>query len=158
MPDYAALRARDDTTLPAGPTKTFEIELGGMMKKYLWSMSGKYYPEIYVPESLAIDEPLDIEYGDRVRIRFTNKTMMYHPMHLHGHFFRLLAEPGKWNQRDAILKDTVGVGPGQKVDIEFLADNPGHWFFHCHNLYHLAAGMARVFHYGVNPGGIFAPS
>ena len=47
--------------------------------------------------------------------------------------------------------------PGQHVDFEFLADNPGHWFFHCHNLYHLAAGMARVFHYGVDPGGIFAP-
>ena len=157
VPNYDSLRSPYETRLPDGPVKTFELELGGMMQKYLWSMSGKYYPELYVPESLADDVPLNIEYGDRVRVRLTNKTMMYHPMHLHGHFFRLLAKPGDWAQRDAAMKDTVGVGPGQQVDFEFFADNPGHWFFHCHNLYHLAAGMARVFHYGVNPGGEFSP-
>lgn len=157
LPDYAALRSPYDTTLPEGPIKTFELELGGMIQKYLWSLSGKYYPELYVPESVAENVPLNIEYGDRVRVRLTNKTMMVHPMHLHGHFFRLLAKPGNWGQGNAAMKDTVGVAPGQHVDFEFLADNPGHWFFHCHNLYHLAAGMARVFHYGINPGGIFAP-
>lgn len=156
VPNYAALRAPYDTRLPDGPVKTFELDLGGMMKKYLWTMGGQLYPELYVPEAAADAEPLNIEYGDRVRIRLTNSTMMYHPMHLHGHFFRLLAKPGDWDQRDALVKDTVAVGPGQRVDFEFFADNPGHWFFHCHNLYHLAAGMARVIHYGVEPGGIFA--
>ena len=145
--DYPSLRSPYSTTLPDGPVRTFEIELGGMMKKYLWSMAGEYYPELYVPEGDA--GPLDIRRGERVRIRFTNSTMMYHPMHLHGHFYRVLAKPGAWEQPDAPLKDTVAVGPGQRIDIEFTADNPGHWFFHCHNLYHLASGMARQVRYVV---------
>ena len=124
------------------------------MKKYLWSMGGEYYPAEFVVDGDAT--PVEVEYGQRVRVRMRNDTKMYHPMHLHGHFFRLLAKPGDWDQRDALVKDTVAVGPGQRVDFEFFADNPGHWFFHCHNLYHLAAGMARVIHYGVEPGGIFA--
>ncbi len=157
MADYRALRAPDDTRLPDGPVKTFRLDLGGMMQSYLWTMGGQLYPEVYVPEKSADAEPLNIELGDRVRVSLTNSTMMYHPMHLHGHFFRLLAEPGNWQQHDAVLKDTVGVPPGGQVDFEFYADNPGHWFFHCHNLFHLAAGMARVFHYGVQPGGQFAP-
>ena len=146
LADYAALRS-PYPTLPEGPVKTFEMPLGGMMKEYLWSMGGQYFPEMYSPDGKA--EPLTIRLGDRVRIRFTNSTMMYHPMHLHGHFFRVLPQPGAWNDARAPLKDTVGVGPMQKVDIEFYADNPGRWFFHCHNLYHMTAGMARVAQYEV---------
>ena len=145
--DYPALRSPYPTTLPEGPVRTFDIELGGEMKRYLWSMAGEYYPELYVPEGNA--GPLEVRRGERVRIRFTNSTMMYHPMHLHGHFYRVLAKPGEWDQPDAPLKDTVAVGPGQRIDIEFTADNPGHWFFHCHNLYHLASGMARQVRYVV---------
>ena len=115
------------------------------MSKYLWSMGGQYYPELFSPKGQA--EPLKIQQGDRVRIRMTNSTMMFHPMHLHGHFFRLLPKPGAWDDPSAPLKDTVGVGPKQEIDIEFIADNPGSWFFHCHNLYHLASGMARVVRY-----------
>jgi FtsP/CotA-like multicopper oxidase with cupredoxin domain len=153
MGHYGSLRSPHDTQPPAGPVRTFNIELGGNMKDYLWSMSGEYLNEAFVPKYIADAAPLNIEYGERVRIRFTNKTMMWHPMHLHGHFYRLLSKAGRWDQPNAILKDTVGVGPGQHVDIEFYADNPGHWIFHCHNLYHLAAGMGRIFHYGVNPVG-----
>lgn len=153
MGNYGAFRSPNDTRPPEGPVRTIELDLGGDMARYLWSMGGEYYPEAYVPKDIADAEPLNIEYGERVRVRLTNKTEMWHPMHLHGHFYRLLAKPGDWGQRDAILKDTVGVGPGQVVDFEFYADNPGHWFFHCHNLYHLAAGMARVFHYGVDSVG-----
>lgn len=139
--DYAALKSPYPTILPEGPVRTFEIDLGGKMSGYLWSMANEYYPEMFVPEGDA--SPLQIRYQDRVRVRFTNSTMMYHPMHLHGHFYRVLSKPGAWDETHAPLKDTVAVGPGQTVDIEFYADNPGHWFFHCHNLYHLAAGMAR---------------
>ena len=145
--DYASLRSPYPTTLPKGSVKTFDIELGGVMDKYLWSLNGQYYPELFSPDGKA--EPLWIEYGDRVRVRMTNSTMMYHPMHLHGHFFRLLRRPGDWDDTMAPMKDTAIVGPGEKVDFEFTADNPGHWFFHCHNLYHLASGMAREFRYRV---------
>jgi multicopper oxidase len=145
--NYAALKSPYPTTLPDGPVRTFTIDLGGQMKKYLWSMEGQYYPELYVPDGDGNAQPLNIRAGERVRIRFTNSTMMYHPMHLHGHFFRLLPGPGQWDAANAPLKDSLAVGPRQKIDIEFYADNPGRWFFHCHNLYHLAAGMARVVQY-----------
>jgi len=147
MADYAALKSPYPTTLPEGPVKTFDIVLGGEMKKYLWSMSGEYYPETFSPDGKAT--PLAIQRGDRVRLRFSNKTMMFHPMHLHGHFFRLLPAPDAWDDATAPLKGTLGVGPMQRIDVEFTADNPGNWFFHCHNLYHLASGMARVVRYDV---------
>ena len=147
MADYTALKSPYPTTLPQGPLKKFEIDLGGQMMKYLWSMGGEYFPEIYSPDGKAT--PLVIKAGDRVRIRLTNSTMMYHPMHLHGHFFRLLPKPGTTDDPLAPLKDTIAVGPKQQVDFEFFADNPGSWFFHCHNLYHLASGMARVVQYEV---------
>ena len=147
MADYAALKSPYATTLPKGDVRTYEIALGGDMKRYLWSMGGQYYPELFVPDGAANAKPLVVRSGERVRIRFTNKTMMYHPMHLHGHFFRLLPKPGDWDSATAPLKDTVAVGPMQRIDFEFTADNPGNWFFHCHNLYHLATGMARVVKY-----------
>jgi len=143
--DYAALKSPYPSTLPEGPIKTFKIDLGGKMKEYLWSMEGQYYPEIFSPDGKA--QPLSINGGDRVRVLFTNSTMMYHPMHLHGHFLRILPQAGEWNAPNAVVKDTFAVGPKQKLNIEFFADNPGRWFFHCHNLYHLATGMARVVQY-----------
>jgi multicopper oxidase len=109
------------------------------MDKYIWSINEQVYPRA---------EPLLIEPRDRVRLTMVNQTAMWHPMHLHGHFFRLL-EPGT-EALFAPLKHTVSVGPKQTVRIEFLADNPGRWFFHCHNLYHLEAGMAREFIYKVS--------
>lgn len=149
MANYAALKSPYSTTLPDGPVQTIDIVCGGMMKEYLWSMSGEYYPEAFVPPKMAGAQPFVIKYGERVRLRFTNPTMMFHPFHLHGHFFRLLPKPGAWDDRTAPLKDTFGIGPKQEIDLEFTADNPGNWFCHCHNLYHLATGMARVFQYEV---------
>jgi len=72
---------------------------------------------------------------------------MFHPMHLHGHFFRLLSRTGE--DPLAPLKHTVSVAPKATVKFEFAADNPGRWFFHCHNLYHLDTGMARQWHYKI---------
>ena len=106
------------------------------MSKYSWSINDQVYPRA---------EPLLIKPGDLVRLNMVNQTAMWHPMHLHGHFFRLL-QP-EVDAPFAPLKHTVSVGPKQTVMIEFFADNPGRWFFHCHNLYHLEAGMAREFIY-----------
>ena len=108
------------------------MDLTGNMKKYIWSMNDQVYPKA---------DPILFNYGDRVQIDMPNKTSMWHPMHLHGHFFRLLM-PGV-DPRFAPLKHTVSVPPKETIRLEFLADNPGKWFFHCHNLYHLEAGMAR---------------
>ena len=101
-----------------------------------WTINGYVYPN---------SERLRVRKGDRVRISYWNQSMMPHPMHLHGHFFKVVNP--SLPQRQWILKDTVIVNPMQRVEIEFLADNPGNWFHHCHNLYHMEAGMANVVTY-----------
>jgi FtsP/CotA-like multicopper oxidase with cupredoxin domain len=127
---YAQLRALAPTTLPAGPTRTFRLPLQGDMQRYVWMIDGQAWPQA---------DPLRIRQGEQVQLELVNQTMMWHPMHLHGHFFRVLQGAGD----RCPLKHTVNVAPGETVRIEFAADNPGRWFFHCHNLYHLEAGMAR---------------
>ncbi len=131
---YADLRAPAPTTLPDGPLRRFSLPLQGDMARYIWMIDGQAWPQA---------DPLRIGRGDRVEIEMTNQTGMWHPMHLHGHYFRLLQGAGD----RCPLKHTVNVAPNETVRIEFTADNPGRWFFHCHNTYHLEAGMARVFEY-----------
>jgi FtsP/CotA-like multicopper oxidase with cupredoxin domain len=131
---YGQLRALAPTTLPAGELRTFRLPLQGDMQKYVWMIDGQVWPKA---------DPLRIKPGERVQIEMTNQTMMWHPMHLHGHFFRVLQGAGDF----CPLKHTVNVAPGETVRVEFTADNPGRWFFHCHNVYHLEAGMAREFVY-----------
>lgn len=116
------------------PVKEVLLNLTGNMWRYIWSMNG-------VPLSEA--DKIKIEKGEVVRITLNNLTMMHHPMHLHGHFFRVINENGDYSP----LKHTVNVPPMQKTVIEFDANEYGDWFFHCHILYHLASGMARVYSY-----------
>jgi FtsP/CotA-like multicopper oxidase with cupredoxin domain len=132
--EYRDLRAQAPTTLPAGPVRAFDIALQGNMARYVWSLNGQTYPTA---------APLPIRRGERVQLALRNETSMWHPMHLHGHFFRVLQGAGA----NSPLKHTVNVPPRETVHIEFSADNPGRWIFHCHNLYHLEAGMARVIEY-----------
>ena len=88
---------------------------------------------------------LGVKKGERVEIVMQNKTMMTHPMHLHGHSFQVV---GIGTQRfNGAMRDTVLVTPKATVTIAFDANNPGWWFYHCHNLYHLAAGMATSVRY-----------
>ncbi len=110
------------------------LELDGDMERYTWTINGKTMTE---------DKFIEINQGDVVRFTMVNKTMMHHPMHLHGHFFRLLNAQGA----NAPLAHTVDVGPMKTQTIEFYANNPGVWFFHCHNLYHMKMGMARLIKY-----------
>jgi FtsP/CotA-like multicopper oxidase with cupredoxin domain len=115
----------------SGPDRTFDLRLSGgmMMSRGEWAIDGQQYPDA---------EPLRIQKGEHVRVNMSNMSMMLHPMHLHGHFFRV----------GNAIKDTVLVEPRMgRASFDFVADNPGDWFFHCHNLYHLHAGMARVFTY-----------
>lgn len=116
------------------PVKEMLFNLTGNMNRYVWSING-------VP--LSETDKIKIRQGEVVRITLNNLTMMHHPMHLHGHFFRVLNENGDYSP----LKHTVNVAPMQKVVIEFDAREYGDWFFHCHVLYHLNGGMARVFSY-----------
>ncbi len=133
--NYDYLRAPEPTTISDGqPLKEILFNLTGNMNRYVWSING-------VP--LSETDKIKIEQGQKVRITLNNLTMMHHPMHLHGHFFRVINKNGEYSP----LKHTVNVAPMQKTVIEFDANEYGDWFFHCHVLYHLNGGMARVFSY-----------
>lgn len=132
---YRRLRAVRPTTLGKDhPTRTLTMHLTGDMERYRWSINHK---------TLSEDSTIRIHRGEILRIKFVNDTMMHHPMHLHGHFFRVLNGKGTRSP----LKHTVDVPPMGSRTIEFLANEHGDWFFHCHLLYHMDAGMARVFSY-----------
>jgi len=112
------------------------IVLGGGMKPYAWSMNGEYWPQV---------SPLMLTKGQRVEIDLVNRTMMAHPIHLHGHVFQVIAIDGRPIQGS--VRDTVLVMPMRRVRIAFDADNPGRWPLHCHNLYHMVTGMMTEFRY-----------
>ncbi|MDQ1485935.1 MAG: multicopper oxidase, partial [Actinomycetota bacterium] len=84
------------------------------------------------------NNPISLAKGKRVRLRFVSDSMMWHPMHLHGHTFQVVGGP---------RKDTVLVPPKQTVEVDFDTDNPGRWIVHCHNDYHLNSGMATFVEY-----------
>ena len=134
-PPYRLLRSPKVTTPPnSAPVREIELHLTGDMARYIWSFNDK---------TLAEDSTIAVNKGEVLRIKLINDTMMHHPIHLHGHFFRLLDGQGA----NAPLKHTVDVPPMGRRTIEFLANEEGDWFFHCHLLYHMDAGMARVFSY-----------
>jgi len=118
------------------PDVTHRVILAGAMAPYAWSMNGEYWPNV---------TPLMIAQGQRVAIEMVNRTMMAHPMHLHGHAFQVVAING--TQLAGAVRDTVLVPPMGSVTIAFDADNPGRWAFHCHNLYHMTTGMMTEVRY-----------
>ena len=136
--NYDYLKSPNKTTYDKDvPVKEILLNLTGNMNRYIWSMNG-------VPLSEA--DNIKINNKEVTRITFNNLTMMHHPMHLHGHFFRVINENGEYSP----LKHTVNVPPMQKMTIEFYGNNgdeAGDWFFHCHILYHMMGGMARVVSY-----------
>ncbi|WP_286815024.1 multicopper oxidase domain-containing protein [Maribacter sp. UBA849] len=136
--NYDYLKSPEKTSYDKNvPVKEILLNLTGNMNRYIWSMNG-------VPLSEA--DNIKINNKEVTRITFNNLTMMHHPMHLHGHFFRVLNDNGEYSP----LKHTVNVPPMQQVTIEFYGndgDEYGDWFFHCHMLYHMMGGMARVVSY-----------
>jgi FtsP/CotA-like multicopper oxidase with cupredoxin domain len=126
---YADLRYLGTQKDLRAPQRTIEIRLGGNMERYIWTMNGKKYSE---------SGPMNLRYGERVRLTFTNDTMMAHPMHLHGMFVQLENGQAAGKMPN---KHTVIVPPGQSYSVLLTADEAGEWAFHCHLLYHMMAGM-----------------
>lgn len=128
---YADLRYAGVQKDQRPPERTIEVNLGGNMERYIWTINDQKFSDA---------EPIRLKYGERVRLKFTNHTMMAHPMHLHGMFVQL--ENG---QPAAKLpnKHTVIVPPGQSYSVLLTADAAGEWAFHCHLLYHMMSGMMR---------------
>ncbi|MEU0132627.1 multicopper oxidase family protein [Streptomyces sp. NPDC006296] len=130
------LVADESVALPAREAdRTVRITLTGSMAAYDWAFDGKSYDP-------AARQP--VRAGERVRLVFSNRTAMWHPLHLHGHTFALAggdaAAPGA-------RKDTAVILPGRSLTADFDADNPGLWMLHCHNVYHAEAGMMTVLGY-----------
>lgn len=136
--NYSMLRSVRRTTLPDNPTRTLYFELTGNMNRYVWTINNKTVSEA---------DTILIRKGTNVRIVLFNNTMMRHPMHLHGHYFRLLNGQGDF----APMKNTLDIMPMETDTIEFAATESGDWFFHCHILYHMMSGMGRIFSYDTSP-------
>lgn len=135
LPPYPKLKALHSTAPdPSKPVREIRLTLDGDMDRYVWLLNNK---------ALHESDQIHIKEGEIVRFIMINRTMMYHPMHLHGHFFRIISGQGDRSP----LKHTVTVMPMATTVFEFEANEVGDWFFHCHLLYHMHSGMARVVEY-----------
>ena len=123
----------------------YTMELGAKMDMdeemgMSWTINDETYPDV---------PPLKVNEGDKVKVTLTNNSMddSTHPMHLHGHFFQVLSKNGQPLEDSPIIKDTLNVKPGETYEVAFLADNPGNWLFHCHDLHHASSGMVAMMKY-----------
>lgn len=126
---YADLRPLYPQKDTRPPQQEIVLHLGGNMERYIWTMNGKKFNQA---------TPIQVQYGERVKLTFVNDSMMAHPMHLHGMFVQL--ENGQ-PLAELPNKHTIIVPPGQKVSVLLTADELGEWAIHCHLLYHMSAGM-----------------
>ena len=128
--NYGMLRAVHKTTLHEAPLHLLHFDLTGNMNRYQWSINNR---------SLSDTDKILIRKGENVRIILNNQTMMRHPMHIHGHYFRVLNGNGDY----APLKNVLDIMPMEVDTLEFAAQYDGDWFFHCHILYHMMSGMGE---------------
>ena len=130
-------RLRSTTPLTPRPAdRVLALDLTGDMASYIWTLNGARYED---------RTPLRVARGQRVAVVMRNRTMMSHPMHLHGHHFQVVEING--TRLAGAIRDTVLVPAQGAVTVAFDADNPGRWAFHCHNLYHMAVGMMTSLDY-----------
>ncbi|KQT23323.1 copper oxidase [Chryseobacterium sp. Leaf405] len=131
---YNILKSPEKTILPTENVREMKFTLEGNMNHYLWTLDNKTVTET---------DKILVKKGEILRITMYNNSMMRHPMHLHGHDFRLINSKGEYSP----LKNVVDIMPMETNTIEFAANQDGDWFFHCHILYHMMAGMGRIFSY-----------
>lgn len=115
------------------PDAVRDVVLAGGMGSYTWTINGRTYGDT---------QALDVRQGDRLRMRVVNRSMMAHPLHVHGHTAQVVRRDGS-----GARKDTVLVPPMGRLDLDLAADNPGQWMVHCHNAYHAESGMATRLEY-----------
>jgi len=131
---YNIIKSPEKTILPTDSVRSLNFTLQGNMNHYLWTLDNK---------TVAETDKILVKKGEILRIKMYNNSMMRHPMHLHGHDFRLINSKGEYSP----LKNVVDIMPMETTTIEFAANQDGDWFFHCHILYHMMAGMGRIFSY-----------
>ena len=133
---YADLVAAPNVELGIGQVDrelTMKLTMGDEGRR--WLFNGQTFED---------HEPLAVAAGERVRVRLVNDSMMFHPIHLHGHTFAVARRDGR-----GVRKDNLNVLPMQQIDIDLVADNPGRWAVHCHNAYHMELGMMTSIAYEV---------
>ena len=128
---YADLHNLHRTPDPREPGREIDLHLTGNMSRYMWSFNGIKF---------ADSEPLNLKYGERVRINLINDTMMNHPIHLHGMWSDLETGDANYIPR----KHTVVVQPGAKISYLVTADAKGSWAYHCHLIYHMLGMFRKV--------------
>ncbi|NNF37630.1 MAG: copper resistance system multicopper oxidase, partial [Gemmatimonadetes bacterium] len=128
---YSDLEAREVRPNFRAPDREIELHLTGNMERYMWSIDGVHFRDA---------DPIEVRYGERIRLTMINDTMMNHPMHLHGMWMEL--ENGRGDRIPRA--HTINVKPAEKISLLFDADALGPWAFHCHVLYHMDAGMFRI--------------
>jgi CopA family copper-resistance protein len=136
--NYDMLHSPEKTVLPKAPTREMEFQLTGNMNRYVWTLDNK---------TISEEDKILIKKGENLRIILYNNSMMRHPMHLHGHDFRVINGQGDY----APLKNVLDIMPMERDTIEFSAAESGDWFFHCHILYHMMSGMGKIFSYENSP-------
>lgn len=133
---------------PKDPDVRHPLYLTGDMYSLSWHINAESYDHKRPYRGIT---PLPVREGERVRLSWINQTPMYHPMHVHGHTFQVRAigtiGGDRRRLRNGPRKDTVLVPPGQIIDIDLVADNPGQWLAHCHNSVHMEMGMATIMSY-----------
>src|SRR5690606_27882809 len=128
---YADIRNLYPTIDKREPSREIQLHLTGNMNRYMWSINGI---------SFADAQPLELEYGERLRIVLVNDTMMAHPIHLHGMWSELETGDPDYIPR----KHTIIVQPGSTISYLVTAHAMGRWAYHCHLLYHMPGMMREV--------------
>ena len=130
LPDYSSLTSATDRNERKDYDREIKIRLTGNMVRYIWSIDDVVYEKA---------EPIRLKLGERIKLTYKNETMMNHPMHLHGMWQDIDVGKGGSNPR----KHVINVKPGETRSVYVNVDAPGQWAFHCHLVYHMAAGMFR---------------
>lgn len=133
------LQAAQGYAIEGASQYRFDLSLQGSMSGYKWAINGA---SDYFSKALKVKE------GDLLTLRFVNNSMMFHPMHLHGHTFQVTASNGYY-VNNGPRKDTLIVKPMEIAEVLVHADNPGLWALHCHNSYHMEAGMMTSMQYEI---------
>ena len=128
---YADIRGLHPTHDKREPSREIELHLTGNMRRYMWSINGLNFADA---------KPLELRFGERVRIILINDTMMTHPIHLHGMWSELETGDPEYIPR----KHTIIVQPGSRISYLVTADAKGRWAYHCHLLYHMPGMMREV--------------
>jgi FtsP/CotA-like multicopper oxidase with cupredoxin domain len=139
--------AQDPLTSQSHFNASYNIVLGNQMGTSLgrtgmtYTLNGKVFPNTGM---------IMVKEGQLIKLHFDNHTNLYHPMHLHGHVFTVLAENGKPVTGSPVHQDTVLIPPNATYDVAFVANNPGIWMLHCHNFLHANWGMDMMVMYNVS--------